>query len=142
MPLTGKRSPDRRRELGRFVGVGAAGFLTDALVLTLLLRAGQTVLVSRICSFTCASLLTWWLHRIYTFHAREQRASKGGQYVRYIAVQLIGAAINLGVFLAVVAVVPSTLQWPVVPLAIGAVAGLVFNFIGSSIWAFRTTRDP
>ena len=135
-------SAARTRELARFVGVGAAGFCTDAAILTLLLGAGQSVLLARACSFSCASLVTWWLHRIFTFSGRDQQAgSKGGQYLRYIVIQLIGAAINLGVFSAVVAGAPRLLRWPVIPLAVGAIGGLAFNFFGSSVWAFRERRS-
>lgn len=139
--MSASGSTARRAEVVRFIGVGAAGFLTDALVLTLLLRAGQSVLISRVCSFACASFVTWWLHRVYTFTQRNTQAqSKGGQYVRYILVQIVGALTNLAVFLAVVHWFPALLRWPIVPLAIGAGPGLAVSFIGSSAWAFKA-RD-
>lgn len=135
-------APRQHVEGYRFVLVGAVGFATDALVLTLLLRSGQSILFSRACSFGCASLLTWWLHRVFTFAGRSSAAqAKGDQYARYVVVQLLGALANLAVFYALARAAPALLAWPIVLLAIGAVAGLFVNYLGSSRWAFRTRRD-
>jgi len=103
-------------EVYRFAAVGAAGFATDAGVLTLMLGEGHSVLLSRACSFTCASLLTWWLHRVFTFtHRQSQLQTKTTQYIRYIAVQVAGAVTNLTIFSILVAGEPRLLAWPIIP---------------------------
>ena len=121
----------------RFACIGAAGFLIDAGVLTLLARHwGMNLYLARCCSFAVASLATFVLNRRFTFiGARAQ--SVGGEYVRYMTIQSIGSLTNLAVFMVLVSLVPQLARTPVVPLAFGSAAGLIVNFFGSRFWVFR-----
>jgi putative flippase GtrA len=128
-----------RGELLRFAVVGVAGFVVDAGVLTLLVSLPWwNVYVARCVSFGLAVLVTWLINRRWTFASRSMsRASAAGtEYARYLVVQVIGALANLGVFVAVLAVQPALIRYPVVPLAIGAVAGLLVNYFGARSWVF------
>lgn len=123
-----------------FVMVGAVGFVVDAFLLTVLtIHLGLDVLPARTVSFTCATLVTWLLNRTFTF---SRQASHGPhtckkEYIFYLAVQLVGAALNFGVFLALIQWNPVLRQIPVIPLAGGAVIALVFNFTMSCKFVFE-----
>ena len=125
-----------RGEAWRFGAIGAIGFLVDAAVLTWLVSVnGWGLYESRAVSFGLAVTATWYLNRRFTF-ARRAGADRGREYGRYFAVQTIGALINLGVYVAVVEAVPGVAPFPVVPLALGSAAAMVFNFIAARHFAF------
>ena len=52
------------REVLRFGAVGTLGFVVDGTILTLLLKIGQPVVVSRCASFAAAVTVTWLLNRV------------------------------------------------------------------------------
>jgi putative flippase GtrA len=120
--------------------VGAVGFVVDALLLTVLtIKLGLDVLPSRAVSFTCATLVTWWLNRTFTFSRQAGREShtRKREYIFYLTVQMVGAALNFLVFLALIEWQPMLRQMPVIPLAGGALVALVFNFTMSCKFVFK-----
>jgi putative flippase GtrA len=131
-------------ELLRFAVVGAIGFVVDAGILTWLVSLlAWNVYAARAVSFGVAVFVTWLVNRSWTF-ARKGAAAvahAGAEYARYLTVQVIGALANLGVFVAALAVWPRLVAYPVVPLAIGAVAGLLVNFVGARTWVFAHRPD-
>jgi putative flippase GtrA len=125
------------QKLLRFACVGVFGFLVDASVLTLLsTRWGINLYAARVISFAAASLATWLLNRRFTFSLVEGQ-SKRVEYVRYMVVQSVGSLTNLGVFMVLVGTFSWLARVPVIPLAVGAAAGLLVNFAGSKTWVFR-----
>ena len=62
------------------------------------------------------------------------------EYGRYLATQVIGALANLLVFIVLIELIPQLAATPVVPLAVGAVAGALVNYAGSAWWVFRPKR--
>lgn len=124
------------QEMLRFLAVGTIGFAVDAVILTgLTVYAAWSPWQARIPSFLSAVLITWALNRRHTFPKRglERRTTEA---FFYTAIQGGGALINLAVFGACLVMWPKLRQLPVVPLAIGAVAGFAFNFLLSSKWLY------
>lgn len=124
-------------QVWRFAVVGALGFVADALVLTWLVRdAGYGLYEARVLSFAIAVTVTWGLNRHFTF---RQQASRGRtrEYGRYFMVQGTGALMNLGVYAAMLIAWPALAAWPVLPLAVGSGAAMVFNFVGARHFAYR-----
>jgi putative flippase GtrA len=124
--------------MARFLGVGIVGFLVDAALLTLLFRGLEAnIYLARACSFGSATLVTWSLNRRYTFGTPHARVSVTGEYVRYLAVQALGALTNLACFSFLI----EQFKWmklvPILPLAVGAVFGLAINYLGSRFLVFR-----
>ena len=113
----------------RFAAVGLIGFCVDAGILTLLVNGmGWHHYSARAVSFTLAVTVTWLANRSFVF---ARTAQPRREYVRYFAVQICGALINLGTYVAVIETWPGLGATPVIPLAIGAVLGLICNFLGS-----------
>jgi putative flippase GtrA len=52
-----------------------------------------------------------------------------------------GALVNYGTYAALVASVPLVATRPVLGVAAGSVAGLVFNFTLSKLWVFHSAAD-
>lgn len=129
------------RRLPGFVLVGAIGFVIDAGILTVLMTGfGFDHYSARAISFTVAVTATWYMNRRWVFE-RNAVPMSGREYTSYLIVQVIGAVINLSVFVAVIELVPELARIPVIPLAIGAAAALLFNFSASSRFVFSKPRS-
>ena len=117
-------------KLARFAVIGIVGFGIDASVLHLLVtQAGWSPFTARTLSFPPALTATFLLNRSWTF--RALRLPPAQAYGAYTIIQLVGALLNLLVFFLCVLLVPILYDWPLIPLAIGAGAALVFNFTAS-----------
>lgn len=123
-------------EVIRFGLVGTLGFMTDASVLTFLVRVvGWGPYESRPISFLAAISLTWTLNRIFTFYQRAG-SNRRREYGRYLAVQLVGALVNFAVYAAVLLWYPALERYPALPLAAGSIVAMSFNFVGVRWFAF------
>ena len=131
------------RELRNFVLIGGLGFAIDATILTVLTSLfGWAPWYARIPSFFTAVLVTWALNRRHTFAGRGLQRLSTEAFI-YIVIQICGAAINLGLFGACLYYAPRLRTMPVIPLAIGAIGGLAWNFTASNflLYARRRTHE-
>lgn len=129
-------APTLRDQLPRFAAIGGIGFLVDATVLTALVNGyGMGPIGARGISFGAAATVTWYLNRRWTF-AADASDRRGPEYARYVTAQVLGALINLLVYLLVIRLVPELGALPVIPLAAGAVIALLFNFAAARYWVF------
>lgn len=125
----------------RFGAVGAAGFVVDEAVLTVLhLLLGLDPYSARAVSIFCAATFTWCGNRTFTF--AEHAASGGaGQVLRewgtFMLANGVGALVNYGVYSACVRFAPMPLGHPLIATAIGVGVGMVFNFTLSKRFVFR-----
>jgi putative flippase GtrA len=120
------------REVMSFAAVGAAGFVTEAVILTGLTQyAAWSAWHARIPSFLTAVLVTWALNRRHTFADRGLRRPVLDAMF-YATIQGGGALLNLVMFGATLALAPALARVPVIPLAVGAVGGFAFNYLVSS----------
>lgn len=122
----------------RFVFIGGIGFIIEAAIITLAGRSlGWNAIDARIISFPCAVIVTWWFNRKYNFRSQNRLVIEGSSY---FVVQVVGALSNLAVFALCVSISPLLAAWPVVGLAVGAVAGLMVNFFLSNYFVFRQNK--
>lgn len=127
-----------------FCMVGIVGFVIDGFLLTVLtVKLGVNVLPSRGLSFVSATLVTWLLNRVITFSRQSSRdpSTRKKEYILYLSVQAVGAALNFMVFLVLIDWCSALKQTPVIPLAGGAVVALVFNFVMSGKFVYMNQRD-
>jgi len=119
----------------RFALVGGIGFVVDASVLTMLVNGlGHGHYVSRAASFSIAVSVTWWINRHWVFKAG---APSRKEYTGYVIVQLLGAIINLGVYVLAIELIPTLSVIPVLPLAMGAAVALLANFLLVRRYVYR-----
>lgn len=127
-----------RSQFLRFGLVGVAGFIVDAAVLTVLVELAKLDPYSaRVVSFICAASATWWLNRQFTF-ARNPQQKASHQWLGFILVSVGGAVINYGAYVATLHVWPLAYAYPAIGAAVGAMAGMFFNFPLSKLLVFRT----
>jgi putative flippase GtrA len=131
------------RQFLRFGLVGTAGFIVDSAVLMMMLKLAHTGLYSsRLVSFLCAATFTWGANRVFTFRrALAPGASALAQWLRFVCVNAVGGAVNFGSYALTVAWLPIAARWPVIGVAVGSIAGLLFNFVLSRRLVFRAHSE-
>lgn len=119
----------------RYCLVGGVGFCTDAGILQAGIKLlGFGPIAARVPSFMVAVLVTWYLNRNFTF--RKPEKSFRESFPAYISANIVGLAINFGVYTGGVMLSPFMHQYPLIPLAIGAGLALISNFIAAH-WIFH-----
>jgi len=135
----GRVTPPPLQRFASFAGVGAIGFIVDAGILSALVQGwGWSHYTARALSFAAAVTVTWALNRRFVF---SRTRDAGREYRAYFGVQAVGAAINLGTYVAVIAIVPALARWPVLPLAAGSALALVFNYSAAARWVFAASAQ-
>ena len=124
-------------QASNFVVVGCIGFIVDGGILTVLNSVYDIDLLrARMVSFSVAVTITWLLNRRRTFADRKDHRVVR-EWVRYAAVNGLGALLNLGIFFWLLHQFSVLANAPLIPLAIAASIALVFNFLASRQIAFR-----
>jgi putative flippase GtrA len=112
----------------RFALVGGVGFVIDAFVLYVVIGSlGLGPYVARVISYIVAATSTWWLNREFTFRIADRRAPHR-QWARYLAVNGLGGFVNYLVYAACLPLMGGLTLAPLIAVAIGSCAGLIFNF--------------
>ena len=126
------------RELLSFGTIGFIGFVSDAVLLSLLRSlCGFDLVTSRLGAFAVTITITWWLNRRLTFRSDSSAPS---EWLRYALVNGIGALLNLGIFFWLVFRVRALADMPLIALALAAFVTMNYGFIASKYIAFRKAR--
>ena len=125
------------RQMFQFGLVGVAGFASDASMFLLLTQGlGIGVLPARIMAFVPATVVTWLLNRWLVFRTAGGTRRKRDEYLRHFGIQSIGIAINFAVFYLAVQLQLGLHSAQVVPLALGSLAAMLFNYAGARKFVF------
>lgn len=116
------RLPSWAAQVARFAVVGGLGFVVDASVLWLTLRAGASPYTGRVASMAVATVVTWALNRHLTF--RTAAPPTWREFGAYVVQSLLGAGVNYALYAGTIAA-----GGPVVAaLVLGTGVAAVFNF--------------
>jgi putative flippase GtrA len=116
--------------------IGGIGFLVEVMILSFLVFwLDWGPYAARLASFPAAVTTTWLLNRNFTF--TSSKYGKREEYFIYLAIQLVGASINLVVYYWHIEHYGDPLSNPVISLFFGSCVAMIFNFTGSKFLAFR-----
>lgn len=118
-----------------FAVVGTAGFIIDATVFQLLYSTLGGYVLPRILATAVAVVATWYLNRRFVFRTAGI-VSPANEFLRYVAVQSSGIAVNFSVYALLLTLSAALRQVPVAAVAAGALVALVFNYLGARHWVF------
>ena len=119
-------------QLGKFLVVGASGYVVNLVVYAVLLNvAGLHYLAAATGSFLVAVTNNYLWNRLWTF--RGQRGHVAYQGMRFFVV----AVVSLGANLLVLRVLVGLGVDKVVAQAIAIVLVTPLNFLGNKLWSFR-----
>ncbi len=111
----------------RFCFVGGVGFVTDAGILSLLFRVFDfSPLWSRLPATLIAVTVTWVLNNFLTFH--KENLLRWQSYAAYFVSNLVGMAINYGIYIACMHAYEVMERYPELAVAVGSVVAAVFNY--------------
>ncbi len=113
-------------EFLRFGVVGVIGFLVDTSVVYGL-RGLVGLYWAGAIAYPVAASGNWVLNRLWTFKGPTQHKAHV-QWLRFLAVNLIGFVFNRGTYFALVYAIPLCREIPVIPVAAGAIVGMFLNF--------------
>jgi putative flippase GtrA len=119
----------------RFGIVGCFGFCWDTGTVYGT-RAAVGVYAAGVLGFLVAASANWVVNRWWTF----RDASRGAmhvQWLRFLAVNSAGFAVNRGLFFFLVANYAMVNRQPVLGIMAGSLAGLVINYFLSKTFVFR-----
>ena len=120
-------------QLAKFAAVGASGYVINLAIYTALLReAGLHYAAAATCSFLVAVTNNYLWNRLWTF--RHQRGHVGAQGARFFIVSALALAANL----AILELLVSLTDRPVLAQAIAIVLVTPVNFVGNKLWSFGT----
>jgi len=119
--------------------VGATGFLIDtSLFIFFSKHLGYSLYSARLTSFSGSIFITWLLNRNLIFNSQKNKLDqKLYEFSKYLLTQSLGAIANLFVFFLLLRLIPALKMNLVIPLAFGAIIGLIINLLGSYFWVFK-----
>jgi putative flippase GtrA len=122
--------------------IGGLGFLIDANLLIFISKhLGHSIYIARFFSFSSAVFITWFLNRNFIFYSKNKKTLQiFHEFIRYVFIQSLGSAANLIVFFLLLKSIPVMKMNLIIPLAFGAIIGLIINFLGSYFWVFKNKR--
>jgi putative flippase GtrA len=128
-------------EFFRFGMVGTGGFLVDSVTLQAGLHLlGLGLYSGRVLSFAVAVTFTWYCNRRFTFRHRSAGLPWRVELPRFALLMLPGAALNYGVYAALITLVRPVAAHPTLGVAAGAIAAMLLNFAVARRLVFRAIQ--
>ncbi len=128
----GVRQPRNWLQLGRFVTVGASGYVVNLVVFALCVHLfAIDYRLSAVIAFAVSVMNNFWLNRHWTFDAKHHHPIL--QAARFFAVSLVAFGFT---YLVLVTLVDAGMT-KVVAQAIAIVAGTPLSFLGQKLWSFK-----
>ncbi len=120
----------------RFGTVGFVGFFFDAGTVYAS-KALVGLYIAGLLGYVIAATVNWWLNRQWTF--RDQRGEGGllRQWAAFMSANFVGFLINRGVYMLLITVSSFCVAHPIIPVAAGIPAAMIFNFNLSRRVVFR-----
>ncbi|MEW8561285.1 MAG: GtrA family protein [Candidatus Thiodiazotropha sp.] len=122
------------KQIGMFAVAGSVGYLVDV---TVLLLANLVVgpHLGRLFSFTAAVVATWLINRKHTF-SNYRESSLPAEFSRYFTSALGGGVVNLLIYSLLVNLFDLTAMWLPAAVAVGAIAGMLINYMLAKHFVF------
>ena len=129
------------KTLLRFTAVGLIGFLVDLAGLQRLLYFGFDAVTARGVSFPGGVIVTWSLHRRYTFsHRRTEKRTR--ELTRYMSGQVLCNLLGLAAYTWLVLHVSVFAEYPAAALIVSSIIGTATNYVISHFVVFNDPDEP
>jgi dolichol-phosphate mannosyltransferase len=129
----GVRKPHNWFQLGRFVAVGASGYIVNLVVFAFCVHVlSIDYKVAAVLSFVVSVFNNFLWNRHWTFSAKQAHAVHQG--ARFFAVSLVAFGFS---YVVLISLVDGAGMAKVVAQAISIAAATPLSFIGQKLWSFR-----
>ena len=120
----------------RFAAIGVGGFLVEASFVYFLNTSGLDLISSKLIGYFFAVIFTWSLNRNVTFK-KFKSVNWIGELMMYFSATFIAALVNNGSYILLIFLIPFFEAYPILAVAVGALAGMFFNFFSSKKIVFK-----
>jgi dolichol-phosphate mannosyltransferase len=132
----GVRQPHNWLQLGRFVAVGASGYVVNLAVFAACVHLlAVNYKLAAVVSFAVSVANNFWWNRHWTFMSAKAARHPGQQAVRFFAVSLVTFGFS---YVILVSLVDGAGTAKVIAQAMSIVAATPLSFIGQKLWSFAT----
>lgn len=129
----GIRKPKNWFQLGRFVAVGASGYVVNLIVFAACVHLmGINYKLAAVVAFAVSVMNNFWWNRHWTFGAKAYHPVQQG--LKFFAVSLVTFGFS---YVVLVSLVDGAGLAKVVAQAISIAAGTPLSFVGQKLWSFR-----
>ncbi|MDD5319235.1 MAG: GtrA family protein [Methylococcales bacterium] len=122
------------QQIWRFALVGVAGYIVNACMVEALAPAMGPIW-AQVLAFPVAVTVTWWLNRRYTFGASHRALHH--EWLRFVLANALGWVANNGAYVWMIFNMPLAYKHPALAVAVGSLAGMVFNFAMTRQFVFK-----
>lgn len=130
------------RDIALFAIGGLIGLVIDASVVQLLVgMAHWNAYVARVLSFLLAATATWWWNRRHTFAGRSSGRRAHAEWLHWLALMSVGAAVNYGIYVLCLLLFPVLHRWPAIAVAAGSAVAALVNFSAARGVLFKNPRS-
>ena len=122
--------PEQRALILQFLRcgtVGGVGFFVDTGVVYAT-RGLLGLYWAGALAYPVAASFNWLLNRLWTFRDTRGNHAAHLQWARFLAVNLIGFALNRGAYFALIYASPLCRDMPILAIAAGVIVGMFANF--------------
>ncbi len=129
----GVRKPHNWFQLGRFVAVGASGYVVNLAVFAICVHLlAVNYKIAAVLAFVVSVVNNFWWNRHWTFSARQAHPVLQG--LKFFAVSLVAFGFS---YVVLVSLVDGAGVAKVVAQAISIAAATPLSFVGQKLWSFR-----
>jgi putative flippase GtrA len=129
----GVRKPHNWFQLGRFVAVGASGYVVNLAVFAACVHLlAINYKIAAVLAFVVSVMNNFWWNRHWTFGAKQAHAVHQG--ARFFAVSLIAFGFS---YVLLISLVDGAGFPKVIAQAISIAAATPLSFVGQKLWSFR-----
>lgn len=130
----GVRKPHNWFQLGRFVAVGASGYVVNLAVFAACVHLlAVNYKLAAVVAFVVSVVNNFWWNRHWTFGAKAAHPVEQG--AKFFAVSLVTFGFT---YVVLVSLVDGTGMAKVIAQALSIAAGTPLSFAGQKLWSFRT----
>lgn len=101
---------------------------------------GMHAILAQLCAFSIAVTTSWLINRNWTFAGRAGERCVY-EWVRYVAANSPGAAVNNSVYAMLMLTTSVFSNWPQLAVSAGSVAGMWVNFVTSRPLVFMLSQN-
>lgn len=126
------------RQIVPFAISGGLGFVVDTAVLYGAMALGTGFYLGRALSFVAAASFTWIFNRSITFTHSAPQYPTFAEWLKYMIAMSVGGAVNYAISAWSYRYIMLVLQFPVLAVAAGSMAGLAVNFLLAKRLIFKS----
>ncbi|MFA6407096.1 MAG: GtrA family protein [Candidatus Paceibacterota bacterium] len=132
-------------DFGKFAAVGALNTFIDLGILNLFMlltgiSTGAFFVITKTIAYICASANSYFFNKIWTFRSGTPVSRR--EYILFVTLSLIGAAVNVGVAAFIVQVIPrpefiNSPLWANIASLVGTIVLMIWNFFAYRTYVFK-----